>query len=73
MKISANEEKLTGLWAKNGATIQQVWILKFAFGPEKFPCCASASGFFFYYHEHVTMRHEHMFFESCVKLTVFAF
>ena len=38
MKVSANEEKLAGLWATNGATIQQVWILKFAFGPEKFPC-----------------------------------
>ena len=37
MKVSANEAKLAGLWATNGATIQQVWILKFAFGPEKFP------------------------------------
>ena len=26
----------TGLWARNCATIQQVLILKFAFGPEKF-------------------------------------
>ena len=37
MKLSVNEAKLTGLWARNCATIQQVSILKFAFGPEKFP------------------------------------
>ena len=45
-KLSANEEKLTGFWARTGAdycpaarncaTIQQVWISKFAFGAEKF-------------------------------------
>ena len=34
MKLSVNEEKLTGLWARNCATVQQVWILKFAFGPK---------------------------------------
>ena len=33
MKLSVNEAKLT----KNCATIQQVLILKFAFGPETFP------------------------------------
>ena len=38
MKISANEAKFTGAWARKGATIKQVWILKFAFGPQKFPC-----------------------------------
>ena len=32
-----NKEKLTGLWARNYATIPQVSILKFAFGPGKFP------------------------------------
>ena len=32
---SVNEGKLTGLWAKNCATIQEVLILKFALGPEK--------------------------------------
>ena len=37
MKLSINEAKLTGLWAGNCAAIQQVWILKFTFGPEKFP------------------------------------
>ena len=37
MKLSVNEAKLTGLWARNCATIQLVLILKFAFGPEKFP------------------------------------
>ena len=26
MKLSVNEAKLTGLWARNCATIQQVWI-----------------------------------------------
>ena len=36
MKLSVNEAKLTNLWARNCATIQQVWILKFAFGPKKF-------------------------------------
>ena len=36
MKLSVNEAKLAGLWARNCATIQQVLILKFAFGPEKF-------------------------------------
>ena len=35
MKLSVNEAKLTGLWARNWATIQQVLILKFALGPEK--------------------------------------
>ena len=37
MKVSINEAKLTGLWARNCAIIQQVLILKFVFGPEKFP------------------------------------
>ena len=37
MKLSENEAILTGLWASNCATIQQVLILKFAFTPEKFP------------------------------------
>ena len=32
---SVNEAKLTGLCANNCASIQQVLILKFAFGPEK--------------------------------------
>ena len=37
MKLSVNETKLNGLWARNCATIQQVVILKFAFAPENFP------------------------------------
>ena len=37
MKLSLNEAKLTGLWARNCADIQQVLILKFDFGPNKFP------------------------------------
>ena len=37
MKLSVDEAKLTGLWARTVLTIQLVWILKFAFGPEKFP------------------------------------
>ena len=36
MKLSVNEAKLTGLYPRNCATIQQVWILKFAFGPKSF-------------------------------------
>ena len=36
MKLSVIEGKLAGSWARNCATIQQVWILKFAFGIEKF-------------------------------------
>ena len=36
MKLSVNEAKLAGLRARNCTTIQQVLILKFAFGPEKF-------------------------------------
>ena len=40
MKLSVNEAKLTGLWAGNCDTIQQVVILIFAFGPRK------VSGFF---------------------------
>ena len=35
MKVSVNKAKLNGLWARNCATIQQVLISKFAFGPEK--------------------------------------
>ena len=37
MKLSVNEAILIGLWARNCSTIQQGLILKFAFGPEKFP------------------------------------
>ena len=37
MKLSVNEEILTGLWTRNCGTIKEVLILKFAFGPEKFP------------------------------------
>ena len=38
MTLSVNEEKLTGLRARNCAlTIQRVLILKFAFAPEQFP------------------------------------
>ena len=36
LKLLVYEAKLTGLWARNCATIQQPWILKFAFGSEKF-------------------------------------
>ena len=36
-KLSFKEAKLTGLWARNCANIQQVVILKFAIGPQKFP------------------------------------
>ena len=36
-KPSFKEAKLTGLCARSCATIQQVVILKFAFGPENFP------------------------------------
>ena len=36
MKLSVNETKLNGLWARNCATIQQVVILKFASAPENF-------------------------------------
>ena len=43
MKLSVNEAKLTGLCARNCATIQQVLILKFAFGPEK-PAGLSRNG-----------------------------
>ena len=37
MKLSVNEAKLTGLWARNFTTIQLLLISKFAFGPEKLP------------------------------------
>ena len=37
MKLSVNETKLTGLWARTCATFQQVMILKFSLGPEKSP------------------------------------
>ena len=37
MKLSINEAKLTGLWARNCAAVKQVSNLKFAFGPEKLP------------------------------------
>ena len=37
MKLAVDEAELTGLWARNCATIQQVLILKFVFGPEKLP------------------------------------
>ena len=37
MKLSLNGAKLTSLWARNCADIQQVLILKFDFGPKTFP------------------------------------
>ena len=37
MKVSVNEAKLTGLWARNCATIYLVLNSKFAFGLEKLP------------------------------------
>ena len=37
MKLSVNEAKLTGLWARNFTTIQLLLISKFAFRPEKLP------------------------------------
>ena len=37
MKLSVNETKLTGLWARTCATFQQVMILKFSLWPEKSP------------------------------------
>ena len=37
MKLSVYEAKLTGSWARNYATIQQVLISKFAIVPEKLP------------------------------------
>ena len=37
MKLAVNEANMTVLWARNCATVQQVLILKFAFGPEKLP------------------------------------
>ena len=40
MKLSVNEAKLTGLWARNCASLQQILTLKFALGPEKFPSLA---------------------------------
>ena len=35
MKLPVNKAKLSGFWARNCATFQQVWSLKFAFGPVK--------------------------------------
>ena len=37
MKLLVNEAKLTGLYARNCATFQLVFILKFAFGLQKLP------------------------------------
>ena len=33
MKVSVNEARLTDLWARNRATIQEALISKFTFGP----------------------------------------
>ena len=38
MKLSVNEAKLTGLLARNCATIQQFFISKFSFGPKNLRC-----------------------------------
>ena len=48
MKLSVNEAKLTGLWARNCASIQQILTLKFALGPEKFPSLAGNGALFAY-------------------------
>ena len=47
MKLSLDEANLTDLLTRNCATIQQVLILKFAFGPEKFPGLSKRK------HEHI--------------------
>ena len=49
MKLSMNEAKLNGLWARNCAIIQQVLFLKFAFGPEKFPGLSRNEPLVFYW------------------------
>ena len=36
IKLSVNEAKLTGLWARNCATIQQILILNLPSGPKSF-------------------------------------
>ena len=43
MKLSVNKAKFTGLCARNCATIQQVLILKFAFGSENLTGLSSNS------------------------------
>ena len=48
MKLSVNEAKLTGLWARNCASIQQILTLKFALGPEKFSSLAGNGALFAY-------------------------
>ena len=45
MKLSANERKLTGLRARIHAVIQNVLILKFAYGAENLPPELSINGF----------------------------
>lgn len=45
MKLSANETKLTGLRARIDAVIQNILILKFAYGAEKLPPGLSINGF----------------------------
>ena len=35
MKLSVNKAKLIGLWARNCATIQQVWVLKICLQSQK--------------------------------------
>ena len=40
MKLSVNEAKLTDLWARNCASIQQSLTLKLVLWPEKFPSLA---------------------------------
>ena len=44
MKLSVNEAKLTGLWARNCGTIHLRLMSKFAFVPEKLPQAFGETG-----------------------------
>ena len=60
MKLSVKEEILSGLWTRNCGTIQEVLILKFAFGPEKFPgLLRNGPLAFMFVSEDLVLAHQH--------------
>ena len=62
MKLSVNEGKLTGLWARNFATIQLVLISEFAFRPveKRAPVLVQRFCFFFFSGKVLVWKHRRL-------------
>ena len=66
MKLSVNKKKLTGLWARNCVTIQQVVILILPSGPKSFQVFRETGPWALY--NQITPDPRVSFFLACTKL-----